>query len=60
MEFHIKNNYIKKFLSKHPTQNELKLIKYLTVLGIHQLEKEGKSNVSFNEIKKKARKRNRY
>ena len=38
MEFNIKSNYIKKFLNHYSNHNELKLIKYLTVLGINTLE----------------------
>ena len=54
MEFHVKNHYIKKFLGQYPQQNELKLLKYLTILGIHYLSSINEKSISFPELKKLA------
>ena len=51
MEFQIRNKYIKKFLSKHPNNNELKVVKYLTILGINLLEQNNKNGISFDQLK---------
>ena len=54
MEFHIRNKFIKKFLSKHPNHNELKVVKYLTILGINFLEQSKKNGISFEKLKQMA------
>jgi hypothetical protein len=51
MEFHIKNNYIKKFLSKYSNQNELKVLKYLTIIGISYLDAQYRDGLSYSELK---------
>lgn len=56
MEFHIKNNYIKKFLSKYSNQNELKVLKYLTIVGIHYLETQYQDGIAYSELKRLASK----
>lgn len=56
MEFHVKNTYIKGFLSKFKGQNELKVLKYLTIIGISHLLSQNKELPSFSEIKKIASK----
>jgi len=58
MEFQIRNSYIKKFLGGFSNQNELKIIKYLTILGINSLENSKNYNISFSELKKMASKSN--
>ena len=54
MEFHVKNIYIKRFLSQYPRQNELKVLKYLTILGIHSLITNNQGNIYLEELNKKA------
>jgi hypothetical protein len=54
MEFQIKNPFIKRFLSKYSNQNELKLLKYLTILGIKSLESLNRESISFSDIKRLA------
>ncbi len=56
MEFHVKNNYIKRFLSQYKGQSELKLLKYLTIIGIHTLQSQGGENVAYVDIEKMASK----
>jgi hypothetical protein len=51
MEFQIKNPYIKRFLSKYSNQNELKVLKYLRVLGVKYLETLNKQAISFSDLK---------
>jgi len=55
MEFQIRNSYIKKFLGGFAHQNELKIVKYLTILGIHFLDTNKNLNVTFAELKKMAK-----
>ncbi len=54
MEFQIRNSYIKKFLGGFAHQNELKIIKYLTILGIHFLDTNKNFNITFADLKKMA------
>lgn len=56
MEFDVRNNYIKKFLSNYSNQNQLKLIKYLTVIGIHHLHNTQQNKASYYDLKKIASK----
>lgn len=56
MEFYIKNHYIKKFLSNYSNQNELKIIKYLTIIGINHLQSNQKGKLSYFDLKKIASK----
>jgi len=55
MEFQIRNSYIKKFLGGFAHQNELKIIKYLTILGIHYLDMNKKFDITFAELRKMAK-----
>lgn len=56
MDFTIRNKYIKKFLSNFANRNEVKVIKYLTILGIHSLQSKNQSNISFEELQNLASK----
>lgn len=50
MEFTIRNKYIKKFLSGFANHNQMKVIKYLTILGIDALKKNQHSSITFEEL----------
>lgn len=50
MDFGVRNKYIKKFLSTYPNLNGLKLIKYLTIIGIDTVKKLYKAPISYEVI----------
>jgi len=57
MEFYIRNNFIKKFLANYSNQNQLKIIKYLTLVGIQHLQDTGRGKLSYGDLKQIASKK---
>ena len=54
MDFSVRNKYIKKFMSNYSTNNGLKLIKYLTIIGIDSVRKLHKPPITYETIQKLA------
>ena len=54
MDFTIRNKYLKKFLSNFSNRNPIKLMKYLSIIGVDTLRKNNKSSISYEELQQLA------
>lgn len=54
MDFTIRNKYLKKFLSNFSNRNPIKLMKYLSIIGVDALRKNSKSSISYEELQQLA------
>ena len=54
MELKVKNTFLKEFLNQYESEDDIKILSHLAIIGIDALKKMGIAKISYENLKKRA------